>query len=92
MNSLDTVSHMTRRRTSHNKKQFLNMAGEYLVAGELNRRYIVASITFGSSKSADMYAFTPDGGSIARVEVKCTDKTEWVLSEKILSPEKCADN
>jgi hypothetical protein len=68
------------------------MAGEYLVAGELNRRCILTSITFGSSKSADIYAFTPSGGSIARVEVKCTDKTEWALGKKIPNPDKRIDN
>jgi len=68
------------------------MAGEYLVAGELNNRSIQASITFGKSKSTDIYAFVPSGHSIARVEVKCTDKNKWLIGTKLLDKSNCADN
>jgi hypothetical protein len=70
---------------SHESKSFLNLAGEFLVAGELNRRKIAASITYGSSKQADIFAFSKDRMKLARVEVKATDKKSWLVGTRSLS-------
>ena len=68
-------------------KIFTNLAGEFLVAAELNRRHILCSVTYGASKSADLFAFSDDSGRVVRVEVKCTDKmrgdkTEWLIGQR----------
>ena len=55
-------------------KIFTNLAGEFLVAAELNRRHILCSVTYGASKSADVFAFSDDSGRVVRIEVKSTDK------------------
>ena len=68
-------------------KIFTNLAGEFLVAAELNRRHILCSVTYGASKSADVFAFSDDSGRVVRVEVKSTDKmfgdkTEWPIGQR----------
>ncbi|MGH8614037.1 MAG: hypothetical protein ACREYF_18920 [Gammaproteobacteria bacterium] len=67
---------------SQQDKVFLNMAGEFAVASELNRRRVLASVTYGSSKSADIFAMNPDMTKIVRIEVKTTDKQKWPIGEK----------
>lgn len=63
-------------------KVFLNMAGEFAVASELNRRRVLASVTYGSSKSADIFAMNRDMTKTVRIEVKTTDKQKWPIGEK----------
>ncbi len=63
-------------------KVFLNMAGEFAVASELNRRRVLASVTYGPSKSADVFAVNRDMVKIVRIEVKTTDKRKWPIGEK----------
>jgi hypothetical protein len=68
-------------------KIFTNLAGEFLVAAELNRRHILCSVTYGASKSADLFAFGDNGGRVVRVEVKCAnekpkDRTEWPIGQR----------
>jgi len=65
-------------------KSFLNMAGEFFVAAELNRRKILSSVTYGASKSADIYAFSFNSKKIIKIEVKTTDKKKWPIGTKIL--------
>lgn len=67
------------------EKVFLNLAGEFLVAAELNRRSILCSVTYGASKSADLFAFTETTGRVVRIEVKTTKKTQWPVGERGLS-------
>ena len=38
------------------RKSFLNLAGEFAVASELNRRGVHAAVTYGTSKRADIFA------------------------------------
>ena len=57
-----------------NTKIFSNLAGEFLVAAELNRRHILCSVTYGAAKSADVFAFSEDSWRVVRIEVKSTDK------------------
>ena len=68
-------------------KIFTNLAGEFLVAAELNRRHILCSVTYGASKSADVFAFSDDPGRVVRIEVKTTDKmrggkAHWLIGKR----------
>jgi hypothetical protein len=70
-------------------KSFLNMAGEFAVASELNRRSVLASVTYGASKAADIFAVSEDFRQTVRIQVKATDHTNksknWVLGKTAAS-------
>ena len=68
---------------SQEDKSFLNLAGEFAVASELNRRHVQASVTYGASKSADVFALSRDATRIVRIEVKTTDKRKWPLGGRV---------
>jgi hypothetical protein len=56
----------------------LNLAGEYRVCSELNKRGIFATVTYGNRKSVDVYAI-PDGRRPAlRIEVKTGQRGKFV--------------
>ncbi|MGC0771342.1 MAG: hypothetical protein WB543_00295 [Candidatus Acidiferrum sp.] len=74
------------RRSTHEDKSFLSIAGEFAVASELNRRHILASVTYGASKAADIFALDDNMRRVVRIEVKTTDKRRWVLSKKVAAP------
>ncbi len=79
-------------RISQGEKNFLNMAGEFLVAAELNRRRILSAVTYGAAKSADVWAFDDISNRAVRVEVKATsiNNREWVVGNKaIVREEDC---
>ena len=59
-------------RGSQKQKYFLNIAGEFFVAAELNRRGICASVTYGAAKNADVLVFDPETQQTAVIEVKTT--------------------
>lgn len=59
-------------RGSQQQKYFLNIAGEFYVAAELNRRGIYASVTYGAAKNADVLAFDRQSRQTAVIEVKTT--------------------
>ena len=63
-------------------KIFLNLAGEFAVASELNRRRVLSSVTYGASKSADIFALNRDMSRIVRVEVKATQHQKWPIGDK----------
>jgi hypothetical protein len=65
-------------------KHFLNLAGEFLVAGELNRRSVACSVTYGFSKQADIIAFADDRRRTIWIEVKTTAKPEFIVGPKAL--------
>jgi hypothetical protein len=73
-------------RLSQEEKGYLNMAGEFLVAAELNRRQILSAVTYGNSKSADVWAFSSDSRRAARIEVKTTreGRNGWVTGDRSL--------
>lgn len=57
---------------------YLNLAGEYRICSELNKRGVFATITYGHRKGADVYAI---GNRIARrIEVKTSRKNQFVTS------------
>lgn len=72
---------------SQERKAYLNLAGEFLVAGELNRRRVAASITYGASKQADIFAFSPESRRLARIEVKASDKGRWPIGARAFARE-----
>ena len=59
-------------RGSQQQKYSLNLAGEFYVAAELNRRGIFASVTYGAAKNADVLAFDQQSHQTAVIEVKTT--------------------
>lgn len=81
-------------KTTQPKKYLTGMAGEFLVAAELNRRGIQAAVTYGSSKSADVFAINEDGSRAIRIEVKTTplSTAKWVGLEKASKPENWRPN
>ncbi len=79
------------RRSTQEDKSFLNMAGEFAVASELNRRHVLASVTYGASKAADIFAMDDSMRRVVLVEVKTTDKKRWVLGNKIFREPRSAD-
>lgn len=76
-------------KRSQEEKNFLSMAGEFLVAAELNRRKILSAVTYGAAKSADVWAFDESSKRAVRVEVKTTgqESKKWVIGEKALVKE-----
>lgn len=71
------------QRSTQKDKSFLNMAGEFAVASELNRRHVLASVTYGASKAADIFALNDHMRRVVRIEVKTTDKRRWVLGKNV---------
>ncbi|HUW77499.1 MAG TPA: hypothetical protein VMV52_01965 [Candidatus Nanopelagicaceae bacterium] len=59
------------------------MAGEYFVAGQLQRLGLLASVTYGNAKRADVIAFTESSDWAVVVEVKTTRKPQWTFSGRI---------
>lgn len=74
-------------KTSQACKHSTGLAGEFLVAGELLRRGIMAAVTYGNAKRADVVAIH-EGRSV-RLEVKTTSQPKWVLGGSI--PQDCGD-
>ncbi len=70
-------------RSTQKDKISLNMAGEFAVASELNRRHVLASVTYGASKAADIFALSEGMQRVIRIEVKTTDKRKWPLGNNI---------
>jgi hypothetical protein len=69
--------------TRQERKHALNVAGEFFVAAELTRRGVMASVTYGNAKKADVVAISRQQSFAIVIEVKTTDKEEWVLGSKI---------
>jgi hypothetical protein len=80
--------------SNQEEKELKGMAGEFLVAAELNRRGIHAAVTYGSAKRADVYAFAPTSDRTARIEVKSTPlgSRKWVIGPKILDKDRWPDS
>lgn len=66
------------------EKHFLNLAGEFLVAGELNRRQVMCSVTYGFSKQADVIALGMKTRKSVWIEVKTTNRQEFIVGDKAL--------
>src|SRR5450756_2419270 len=61
--------------------QILRRSREFLVAGELLRRGIMAAVTYGNAKKADVVAIHE--GRSATIEVKTTSESRWVLGNAL---------
>ena len=70
-------------RGSQQQKYALNLAGEFYVAAELNRRGIFASVTYGAAKNADVLAFNQQSRKTAVIEVKTTASAnkKWITGQ-----------
>ena len=70
-------------RGSQQQKYSLNLAGEFYVAAELNRRGIFASVTYGAAKNADVLAFDQQSKQTATIEVKTTGhpNKKWITGQ-----------
>jgi hypothetical protein len=66
----------------------LNLAGEYRVCSELNKRGVFATVTYGTRKGADVYAISDRKARALKIEVKTSQKGNFVTS---LS-RKCGDD
>lgn len=69
------------------EKAFTGLSGEFLVAGELNRRRVAASITYGASKRADIFAFSEKNRTASKIEVKTTRHLRWPVGNRALKDE-----
>ncbi len=60
------------------------IAGEYLVAGELSRRGIVASITLRNTRGIDIVATNKDASKSIGIQVKASSGSQrsWILNKK----------
>ena len=67
--------------SKQSRKHTTGLAGEFLVAGELLRRGIMAAVTYGNAKKADVIAI--NGATAASLEVKSTSQTTWVLGGEL---------
>lgn len=59
------------------RKHSIGLSGEFLVAGELQRRGIAAAVTYGNAKRADVVAIHEHRATA--IEVKTTSQSKWVL-------------
>lgn len=73
---------------SHEEKQFIQLAGEFGVVSELFRREIQATLTYGNSKSADVFVIAKNGSHASRIEVKSTVGKSWIVDDRALSAKK----
>ncbi|MDX8128195.1 hypothetical protein QLH52_12940 [Methylomonas sp. OY6] len=62
-------------------KHTIGLAGEFLVAGELLRRGIMAAVTYGNAKKADVIGI--NGTTAVSLEVKSTAQSKWVLGSEL---------
>ena len=62
----------------------VGVAGEYLVAGELTLRGLLASITLRNSRGIDIIASNPDGSNSITIQVKTNSggAAIWMLNKK----------
>lgn len=63
--------------SKQSRKHAIGLAGEFLVAGELLRRGVMAAVTYGNAKKADVVAFQE--GLATALEVKTTSEPKWIL-------------
>jgi hypothetical protein len=58
----------------------LNLAGEYRVCSELNKRGVFATVTYGNRKGADVYAISDRCERALKIEVKTSQMNSFVTS------------
>lgn len=72
------------KKVSKLTKVLSGVAGEYLVAGELSRRGLIASITLRNTKGVDILCSNSSASKSVAIQVKTNQGTDhgWLLSEK----------
>ncbi|WP_221177982.1 hypothetical protein [Salinisphaera orenii] len=70
------------------RKYHLAMAGEYLVAAQLQRLCLSSSVTYGNAKSADIIALDPESEKALVIEVKTSSKGRWPIGSRVPAPSK----
>src|SRR4051812_49053999 len=58
----------------------LNLAGEYRICSELNKRGVFATVTYGTRKGADVYAISDERSRALKIEVKTSQGSNFVTS------------
>jgi hypothetical protein len=58
----------------------LNLAGEYRVCSELNKRGVFATVTYGNQKGVDVYAISDRQERALKIEVKTSQRDGFVTS------------
>jgi len=58
----------------------LNLAGEYRICSELNKLGILATITYGNHKGADVYAISDQHERALKIEVKTSQRGNFVTN------------
>ncbi len=58
----------------------LNLAGEYRICSELNKRGVFATMTYGNQKGADVYAINDRQQRAVKIEVKTSQRGRFVTS------------
>ena len=69
-------------KTRQEKKYAVGMAGEHFVAAELLRRGVLASVTMGNAKKADVIARNLESSKIEVIEIKSSSHKQhkqWVV-------------
>lgn len=81
-------------RGRQEEKYYLALAGEFFVAGELNRRGIFATVTYGAAKNADVMVVDDQTGQSAVIEVKTTalPNRRWITGRNAIRPESVRPN
>lgn len=72
--------------SSQAKKYAVAMSGEHFVAAELLRRQLVASMTMGNAKCADVVVMNQATMKVVIVEVKSSPRDEWIVGNKLPLP------
>lgn len=64
----------------------LNLAGEYRVCSELNKRGVFATVTYGNRKNVDVYAISDARNRSLKIEVKTSRTQRFVtkITQKFL--------
>ena len=58
----------------------LNLAGEYRICSELNKRGVFATLTYGNRKGADVYAISDRQERALKIEVKTSQRNNFVTN------------
>lgn len=67
-------------------RQLTGMAGEFLVVGQLFKRHLQASVTFGNAKAIDVLAHNPRTDKVFSISVKTLRKRNcYPLNPKSVS-------
>jgi len=66
------------------EKYLLNLAGEFRVCSELNKRGAFATVTYGNRKGVDLFVINEKTGKSFKIEVKTSQQPRFVtgISQK----------